>query len=49
MMLNQQLEEVNAEAESHNEALQAAVSSKRETEIERDNLAEQVHACITPC
>ena len=42
MTLNQQLEAVNTEAEGHNESLQAAMAAKREIEVERDNLSEQV-------
>eukprot|EP00045_Choanoeca_perplexa_P009545 m.92406 g.92406 ORF g.92406 m.92406 type:complete len:872 (-) comp14943_c0_seq1:56-2671(-) len=42
LLLNQQLEDVNAEAEGHNETVQAAVAARREAEVERDNLAEQV-------
>ena len=42
MLLNQQLEDVNSEAEGHNETLQAAIAARREAEVERDNLAEQV-------
>jgi hypothetical protein len=49
MLLNQQLEDVNSEAEGHNETLQAAVAARREAEVERDNLAEQVTACPVRC